>query len=63
MLFLSTLDGIDLAKKPSHAPVPLNRLSPERDKKHTMIDLRGISPNWFKNQFYPSRRLSRLRGD
>ncbi len=22
----------------------------ERDKKQTMIDLRGISPNWFKNQ-------------
>jgi hypothetical protein len=29
------------------------RLKPalgERDKKQTMIDLRGISTNWFKNQ-------------
>jgi hypothetical protein len=25
-----------------------------------MIYLRGKSPNWFKNQFYPSRRLSKL---
>jgi hypothetical protein len=27
-------------------------------KKQTMIDLRGISSNWFKNQFFPSKRLS-----
>jgi hypothetical protein len=33
----------------------------ERDKKQTMIDLRGISTNWFKNQLRPSIRLSRLR--
>ena len=32
----------------------------ERDKKQTMIDLRGISTNWFKNQLCPSKRLSRL---
>jgi hypothetical protein len=29
----------------------------ERDKKPTMIDLRGISTNWFKNQLCPSTRL------
>ncbi len=23
-------------------------------KKHTMIDLRGVSANWFKNQLFPS---------
>jgi hypothetical protein len=33
----------------------------ERDKKQTMIDLRGISINWFENQLCPSIRLSRLR--
>jgi hypothetical protein len=33
----------------------------EREKKETMIDLRGISTNWFKNQLCPSMRLSRLR--
>jgi hypothetical protein len=33
----------------------------ERDKKQTMIDLRGISTNWLKNQLCPSTRLSRLR--
>ncbi len=33
----------------------------ERDRKHTMIDLRGISTNWFKNQLCPFIRLSRLR--
>jgi hypothetical protein len=27
----------------------------ERDKKQTIIDLRGISTNWFKNQFCPSK--------
>jgi hypothetical protein len=32
----------------------------ERDKKQTMIDLREISTNWFKNQLCPSIRLSRL---
>jgi hypothetical protein len=32
----------------------------ERDKKHTMIDLRAISINWFKNQLCPSIRFSRL---
>ncbi len=26
----------------------------KRDKKQTMIDLRGISTNWFKNQLCPS---------
>jgi hypothetical protein len=30
----------------------------ERDKKQTMIDLRGISTNWFKS---PSTRFSRLQ--
>ncbi len=29
----------------------------ERDKKQTMIDLLGISTNWFKNQFCPSTWL------
>jgi hypothetical protein len=33
----------------------------ERDKKQTMIDLQGISTNWFKNQLFPSTRLSMLR--
>jgi hypothetical protein len=33
----------------------------ERDRKQTMIDLRGIASNWFKNQFCPSIRLARLR--
>jgi hypothetical protein len=33
----------------------------ERDNKPTMIDLRGISTNWFKTQLYLSTRLSRLR--
>jgi hypothetical protein len=33
----------------------------ERDKKHTLINLRGISTNWFKNQLCPFIRLSRLR--
>jgi hypothetical protein len=33
----------------------------ERDKKQAMIDLQGISSNWFKNQFCPTRRLSRLQ--
>jgi hypothetical protein len=32
----------------------------ERDKKQSMIDIRGISKNWFKNQLCPSTRLSRL---
>jgi hypothetical protein len=32
----------------------------KRDKKRTMIDLRGIPTNWFKNQLCPSIRLSRL---
>jgi hypothetical protein len=26
----------------------------ERDRKQTMIDLRGISSNWFKTSFVPS---------
>jgi hypothetical protein len=30
----------------------------ERNKKQTIIDLRGISTNWFKNQLCPSIRLS-----
>jgi hypothetical protein len=29
----------------------------ERDKKQTMIDLRGISTNWLKNQLYLSIRI------
>ncbi len=33
----------------------------ERDNKPTIIDLRGNSTNWFKNQLYLSTRLSRLR--
>ncbi len=33
----------------------------KRDKKQTMIDLRGISTNWLKNQLCSSIRLSRLR--
>jgi len=33
----------------------------ERDKKQTMIDLRGISTNLLKNQLRPSIRLSKLR--
>ncbi len=33
----------------------------ERDQKLTMIDLRAISKNWFKNQLFASIRLSRLR--
>jgi hypothetical protein len=33
----------------------------ERDKRQTMIDLRGISTNWLKNQLCPSIKLSRLR--
>jgi hypothetical protein len=33
----------------------------EKDKKQTMKDLRRISSNWFKNQLYPFKRLSRLR--
>jgi hypothetical protein len=33
----------------------------ERDKKQSMTDLRGIPTNWFKNQFCPSTKLSRLR--
>jgi hypothetical protein len=33
----------------------------ERDQKQTLIDLRGISTNWFKNQFCPSVRLSGLQ--
>ena len=33
----------------------------ERVKKQTMIDLQGISTNWFKNQLCSSIRLSRLR--
>ncbi len=33
----------------------------ERDQKQTMIDLRGISTNWFKNQLCHSIRISRLR--
>ncbi len=37
----------------------LNRAFAKRDKKQTMNDLRGISTNWFKNQFCPhSIRLS-----
>jgi hypothetical protein len=32
----------------------------ERDKKHTMIDLRGVPANWSQNQLRPSRRPSRL---
>ncbi len=32
----------------------------KRDKKHTMIDFRVIATNWFKNQFCPSIRLSRM---
>jgi hypothetical protein len=31
----------------------------ERDKKQTMIDPRGISTNWFKNQLFPSIGLYR----
>jgi hypothetical protein len=38
----------------------LNRLFAEKDKKQTMIDLRGISTNWFKNHLCPSIKLSRL---
>jgi hypothetical protein len=34
---------------------------PKRDKKQTMIDLRGIPTNWFKKQLCLSGRLSRLR--
>ncbi len=34
----------------------------EIDKKQTMIDLRGISTNWIKNQLGSSIRLSRLYG-
>ncbi len=30
----------------------------ERDRKHTMIDLRGISTNWLKNQLCPFIMLS-----
>jgi hypothetical protein len=30
----------------------------KRDKEQKMIDLRGISSNWFKNQFCPSTMLS-----
>ena len=37
------------------------RVFAERDKKQTMIDLRGISTNWFINQLCPSIRLSWLR--
>jgi hypothetical protein len=33
----------------------------KRDWKQTVIDLRGISTNWFKNQLCPSIRLSRMR--
>ncbi len=33
----------------------------EKDKKQTMIDLRGISTNWFKSQLCPSILLSMLR--
>ncbi len=33
----------------------------KRDKKQTMIDIRGISTNWFKNQLCPTIRLFRLR--
>jgi hypothetical protein len=29
----------------------------ERDKKQTMINLRGIPTNWFKNQLCPSTRI------
>jgi hypothetical protein len=29
----------------------------KRDKKQTMIDLRGTSTNWFENQLCPSIRL------
>jgi hypothetical protein len=32
----------------------------EREKKQTLMDLCGISKNWFKNQFCPYTRLSRL---
>jgi hypothetical protein len=32
----------------------------QRDKKQTMIDIRKISTNWFKNQLCPSTGLSRL---
>ncbi len=32
----------------------------ERNKKQIMIDLRGISSNWFKNQLCPSIRFSWL---
>jgi len=32
----------------------------ERDMKQAMIDFRGISANWFKNQLCPSIRFSRL---
>jgi hypothetical protein len=31
----------------------------EIDEKQTMIDLRGISANWFGNHICPSIRLSR----
>jgi hypothetical protein len=33
----------------------------ESDRKQTMIDLRGISTNWFKNKLCSSIRYSRLR--
>ncbi len=33
----------------------------KREKKQTMIDLRGILTNWFKNQLWPTIRLFRLR--
>jgi hypothetical protein len=39
----------------------LNLLLPKEITSPTMIDLRGISTNWFKNQLYLSTRLSRLR--
>jgi hypothetical protein len=32
----------------------------KRDRKQTMIDLRGISTDWFENHLYPSIRRSRL---
>ena len=36
---------------------PLKPALAKRDKKQTMIDLRGTSTNWFENQLCPSIRL------
>jgi hypothetical protein len=43
----------------SDTSVSLTALA-ERDKKQTMIDLRGIPANWCNNQLFPFIMLSRL---